>query len=390
MRVPQIITLSPASRTRGVHVAPRERLLHYITSIRDWLPRGHLLSDEAWARRHSAVVKLLWAHVLAVFLFALWTNHDVAHSATEASVLVAAAMASQWGGFGRTMRSAAASFGLISASAMFVHLSGGYIEAHFHFFIMIAVISLYQEWLPFLIAIAYVVIHHALLGIVDPGAVFNNPVAQANPLLWAGIHGAFVLAASLVSLASWRFVEQQSLHDPLTGLPNRALFVDRLDHAMAVAARTGRPLAVMYLDVDEFKKINDTLGHAAGDELLRSISRRLRACLRSGDTPGRLGGDEFAVLLENVAESNAALDVAERIRAAMAEPFELVWPPVDVRLSIGLAVAQVTDTADMIVRGADVAMYAAKRDGGGRVRLFDSTLDWREPVAPVKGAADAA
>lgn len=387
MSAPQIITVPIESRPRRIRGAPLGMLRRYVATAREWLPRGHLLSDEAWATRHRAVVKLLWAHVVGVFIFALWTNHGVVHGATEASVIAAAAVASQWSGFGRTVRSAVASFGLVSASAMLVHLSGGYIEAHFHFFVMIAVISLYQEWLPFLVAIAYVVIHHAVLGVVDPGLVFNNPAAQADPLAWAGIHGAFVLAASLVSMTAWRFVEQQSLHDPLTGLPNRALFSDRLDHAMAVAARTARPLAVMYLDVDDFKKINDTLGHAAGDELLRSIAIRLRSCLRAADTPSRLGGDEFAVLVENVAEPTAALELAERIRTAMAEPFPLASPAVEVRLSIGLAVAQITDTADMIVRGADVAMYAAKREGGGRVRLFDSTLDWREPVVSLGAAS---
>lgn len=384
----QIMNVPPESRARRLRLDALETLTRKVAMIRELLPRGHLLSDEAWARRHRAVVTLLWAHAVAVFVFALLTGYDAIHSALEASVIAGAAMAAQLGGFSRTMRSAAASFGLVSASALFVHLSGGYVEAHFHFFVMIGVISLYQEWLPFIIAIAYVVVHHALLGFADPGAVFNHPAAQANPMLWAAIHGAFVLAASLVSIIAWRFVEQQSLHDPLTGLPNRALFADRLDHAMAVAARTGRPLAVMYLDVDDFKKINDTLGHAAGDELLCSIARRLRGCLRSVDTPSRLGGDEFAVLLENVAEPTAAFEVAERIRAAMAEPFPVASPAVEVRLSIGLAVAQTSDTADMIVRGADAAMYAAKRAGGGRVRLFDPTIDRQEP-AVLLGAASA-
>jgi len=100
-----------------------------------------------------------------------------------------------------------------------------------------------------------------------------------------------------------------------------------------------------------------------------------------------VGGDEFAVLVENVAEPTAALELAERIRTTMAEPFPLASPAVEVRLSIGLAVAQMSDTADIIVRGADVAMYAAKREGGGGVRLFDSTLDWREPVVSLKATS---
>ena len=273
------------------------------------------------------------------------------------------------------VRAAAASFGLVTASAMFVHLSGGFVEAHFHFFVMIAIISLYQDWAPFLVAIGYVVVHHAVLGIVDPDAVFNHPAARANPVVWAGIHGAFVLAASVASLVSWRFVEQQSLHDPLTGLANRALFGERLNHGLGLAARNGRGLAVMYLDVDDFKVINDRFGHAVGDELLRSIAERLKESLRAIDTPARLGGDEFAVLLENLTEPTGAVIAAERVRVAMSEPFTLSTIPVEVKLSIGIAVARVSDDADTVVRGADLAMYAAKRDGGGRVRLFDPTAE---------------
>ena len=386
MSAPEFTSFPIETPQRRPGSLSRADLEAQISTVRELLPRGHLLSDETWARRHRAVVLLLWAHVLAVFVFALFTNHEAVHGAAEASVVAGAAMAAQWGRLGRTMRAAAASFGLVSASAMFVHLSGGYVEAHFHFFVMIGVISLYQEWLPFLVAIAYVVIHHAVLGFINPEAVFNHPAARANPLLWAAIHGGFVLAASLVSIIAWRFVEQQSLHDPLTGLPNRALFGDRLNHALGAAARSGRPLAVMYLDVDKFKRINDTLGHAAGDQLLKNIASRLRGCLRAVDTPSRLGGDEFAVLLEDISEANDAVAVAERIKAAMAEPFPLASPPVQVRLSIGIALAHVADTAEMVVRGADVAMYTAKREGGGRVRLFDPTMA-RGETAAVAAAA---
>lgn len=115
--------------------------------------------------------------------------------------------------------------------------------------------------------------------------------------------------------------------------------------------------------------------------VLSSVARRPRRCLRAVDTPSWLGGDEFAFLLENVAEPTAAFEVAERIRAAVAEPLPVASPVVDVPLSIGLAVAQTSDTLDMIVRGADIAMYTAKRGGSARVPLFYSTMDWREAVA---------
>ena len=363
------------------HAEPRSpspiatALMHVLEQARDLLPRGRPLPAETWARRHRAILVLLWAHVAAVFVFAVLTNHGIPMAVTEASSVAAAALVASWSRWSQRVRAAAASFGLVTASAMFVHLSGGFVEAHFHFFVMIAIISLYQDWAPFLVAIGYVVVHHAVLGIVDPDAVFNHPAARANPVVWAGIHGAFVLAASVASLVSWRFVEQQSLHDPLTGLANRALFGERLNHGLGLAARNGRGLAVMYLDVDDFKVINDRFGHAVGDELLRSIAERLKESLRAIDTPARLGGDEFAVLLENLTEPTGAVIAAERVRVAMSEPFTLSTIPVEVKLSIGIAVARVSDDADTVVRGADLAMYAAKRDGGGRVRLFDPTAE---------------
>ncbi len=134
--------MRPLNVTRGT-------LARYGGQVRDWLPRGRSLPEETWARRHRAVLILLWLHVAAVFLFAPLTGHDALHGATEASVVAAAALAASWRRWSRTMRAAAASFGLVTASAMFVHLSGGYIEAHFHFFVMIGVITLYQDWLPF-------------------------------------------------------------------------------------------------------------------------------------------------------------------------------------------------------------------------------------------------
>ncbi|MEA2536741.1 MAG: diguanylate cyclase [Chloroflexota bacterium] len=372
------IPVIPAARRRARVPTPIvAAAARTIERARDLLPRGRPLPPETWARRHRAILALLWGHVAAVFLFALWTNHGIPIAVSESSTVAVAALVAGWRRWSHRTRAAAASFGLVSASAMFVHLSGGFVEAHFHFFVMIAVISLYQDWGPFLVAIGYVTLHHAVLGLVDPDAVFNHPAARANPVLWAAIHGGFVLAASVASLVSWRFVEQQSLHDPLTGLANRALFEERLNRGLGLSARTGRSLAVMYLDVDDFKTVNDRLGHAAGDELLRMIASRLKAVMRPVDTAARLGGDEFGVLLEDLTESSGAVAIAERIRAAMTEPFRLTPMSVDVKLSIGIALAEVSDTADTVVRGADLAMYAAKRAGGGRVRLFDPAIDHR-------------
>jgi diguanylate cyclase (GGDEF)-like protein/PAS domain S-box-containing protein len=162
----------------------------------------------------------------------------------------------------------------------------------------------------------------------------------------------------------------QAFHDPLTGLANRALFRDRVDHALSRAQRDPRPIAVLFLDLDNFKTINDSLGHPAGDALLQVAATRLGACLRAGDTAARLGGDEFAVLLEQLGDAEDAARLAERILAAFREPWELDGHLLDVSASVGVAIRSDGETAEDVLRNADAAMYHAKGRGRGRWELF--------------------
>lgn len=175
-------------------------------------------------------------------------------------------------------------------------------------------------------------------------------------------------------------LRHQALHDPLTGLPNRVLFVDRLSHALVRRARSEAGLAVMFVDLDDFKEVNDRMGHAVGDELLRLVAIRLRGVLRAEDTACRLGGDEFAFLLEDADTARAEI-VAGRILAALGQPFELGGQTASLSASIGIAArsgaiddASSTVTADELLRDADTAMYAAKALGKGRVRVFDRRM----------------
>ncbi len=164
-----------------------------------------------------------------------------------------------------------------------------------------------------------------------------------------------------------------ALSDPLTGLANRSLFLDRLRHALALHARDMRPVAVVFLDLDDFKAVNDTLGHAAGDELLVRVSERLTGALRSGDTVARLGGDEFAALLEDGGDPREA---AARISAAMAVPFSVAGRTRAVGASTGVVALGAGDAAvgaDELMARADAAMYAAKRAGKGRVVLHGAS-----------------
>ncbi len=161
-----------------------------------------------------------------------------------------------------------------------------------------------------------------------------------------------------------------ALHDPLTKLPNRTLFADRLNQTLQAQGRRAEQAAVLFLDVDDFKSINDRLGHEAGDQLMVAIAGRLRGPLRAIDTPARLGGDEFAVLLER-ADETAAVDVAKRILAAFEPPFSLGGELIGIDVSIGVAISSsLSDTGSELLRRADMAMYAVKANAGSRYEVF--------------------
>jgi diguanylate cyclase (GGDEF)-like protein/PAS domain S-box-containing protein len=185
----------------------------------------------------------------------------------------------------------------------------------------------------------------------------------------------------------------QAFHDSLTGLANRALFRDRVAHALLLAQRARRDLGVIFLDLDDFKRVNDSLGHSQGDQLLMQVAGRLQAAARATDTVARLGGDEFAVLVENVGGHDGCAQVIERLRNAMAEPFLVGGHAVNVRASMGVATSGGEDSADDLLRNADVAMYAAKRTGKGGYKQYDARLHAAamaelETEAALRGAAE--
>lgn len=165
---------------------------------------------------------------------------------------------------------------------------------------------------------------------------------------------------------------RQAFHDPLTGLPNRALFVDRLTHAVALPERRDSVTAVLFLDLDRFKQINDHYGHAAGDQLLVAVGRRLLACLRPADTVARFGGDEFLVLVEDVLDPSAVTQVAERIIAALQQPFAIDGRELRTATSLGIAFNRPGySQPEALMREADVALYQAKAAGRGRFTVFE-------------------
>jgi diguanylate cyclase (GGDEF)-like protein/PAS domain S-box-containing protein len=195
----------------------------------------------------------------------------------------------------------------------------------------------------------------------------------------AAVHGVVVAMrdTSHRRLADEALVHT-ALHDPLTGLPNRALLLDRLGHALARANRNAGQTALLFLDLDNFKVVNDSLGHLAGDLLLIEAAHRLQASVRATDTVARFGGDEFAVLLEDVSDANEAVAKAERLANALRQPLEVDGREVRPDVSIGVSLSSGgSDQPDDLLRRADLAMYQAKSAGKGRCCVFEPSMQAR-------------
>jgi len=200
-------------------------------------------------------------------------------------------------------------------------------------------------------------------------------------------HGLSVLGGLGLAFPSWVIyataerkeaseaeLVRRAFYDPITQLPNRTLFVDRLGRALHRSRVAGAKVAVLFVDLDRFKVVNDSLGHEVGDLLLAGVAERISACVRPGDTVGRLGGDEFTVLLEDVSGEESAIGVAERIREELRLPFVLAGYEVVTGASVGIAVGDADMAAETLLRHADVAMYQAKRRGGSRHEVFDAHM----------------
>ncbi len=489
------------------------RRREWLARTRAALPRGGTMSDRDFATRHRTVLIVLWCHIPAVIAFGLTRGTPFTHLLVEGSVVACfAAAASQPAVFAARMRAALAAVGLLLCSALLVHLSGGSTEMHFHFFVMVGLIALYRDWVPFLVAIGFVALHHAVLGMAQPHTVFQHEAAWNAPWKWALIHAGFVLAASAAQIVSWRVIEDehdrsqrslrrserrfrsliehsldavivttadgtllydsasvervlgypsrphpagsafalvhpedtprveavvasvlgsagstetielrarhedgswrwldarvtnlleqpdvgglvvnfrdvtgkkqledelahQAFHDSLTGLANRALFLDRLEHALARQARTpAETLAVLFVDLDDFKTVNDALGHGPGDRLLREIGSRLRDWSRATDTCARLGGDEFAILIEGLTDEDEATATGNRLLEVLCQPLTVEGTLIVLSASVGIVVSDGTETAEELVRNADLAMFRAKRTGKGRFELYEQAM----------------
>lgn len=217
-------------------------------------------------------------------------------------------------------------------------------------------------------------VHDLEMVLRPPGGRPRVLLAHADPILLAD--GQFLgSVVAMLDVTETKFYAHKAFHDSLTELPNRALLLDRLTQALKSLERRPRILALLFLDLDGFKPVNDLRGHGVGDQLLVEVGARLSECLRPEDTLARMGGDEFILLLDEIEDSTAALKVAQRVTELIAQPFLLEGEEVRISASVGVALTQVSMPPDLLLHQADLAMYSAKRGPKGRCKLFVSELE---------------
>lgn len=327
-----------------------------IDRLRRYVPSGSSLPQTEFDRRHRLLSWLLWLHVPALFVFALLQHAGPAHAVVEASIVALPAALARWVFTSRKQSATIVSLGLVTASAVVVHLSGGYIEAHFHFFVMIVALTLYEDWLAFCIAAGYVLLHHGLLGGLAPDTVFNHMQGIEHPWRWAVVHAAAVAAAGGFAVVSWRLSEDAR--------ERQRLALERTRVAEAQATAVAADLARSNSDLERFAYV------ASHDlsEPLRTISSFLTLLERRHgdrlDTEGREfvgwavdGSRRMQEMIDGLLEvSRAGRDAPQRTEVDLRELTEEVLALLRARLDEAGATVEVGSMPHVCADRAQVAL----------------------------------
>src|SRR3954471_4116928 len=471
-----------------------------------FLPRGSTLPDAVWERRHRIMLLVVALQLAALATAGVTTGTSPQRLAYLLGPILLCGLAAAEPTASRRWRGSMLSFAALYCSAALVALTNGTTEAHFHFFVMVAMLAIYEEWVPYLLAVSFVVVHHGIVGTLAPETVYDHGGAVLSPWAWAGVHAGFIVALCVVNVVCWRLNEEAraggagalertrrseeefrgafedapigvafidldgrfrrvnrrlctltgfmeadfealtvhdqpgtstglfihhagdagafegpfrradgttgwglarrsaipdaagnpthailqlldlsarkraeeelahaATHDPLTGLPNRKHFERAATEALERLS-DGQSVALLFIDIDDFKVINDSLGHSAGDRLLLVVAERLRGLVREPDVLARFGGDEFIILLAN-ADAAQALATADAVREALRVPADLDGERRFVTASVGITLSDRSpSSAGAMIRDGDAAMYQAKANGKDRHVLFDDAL----------------
>ncbi len=319
------------------------------------------------------MTQLLLVTAVAIAAYSALEGYSLWHTLADVGAVAIAGVLAIRTGVSRRVRSLACSFGLLTAAAMGVHVAGGVTEAHFSFFVVVVLLTLYEDWLVFVLAVLYTLVHHGVLGTFAPGDVFADHVA--SPWKWAAIHAVFVAAAGAAGVVAWRLNEDvrrrirdtqdelrdAAMTDSLTGLPNRR----RLTSDLEAAARDPQARLALF-DLDGFKAYNDTFGHLAGDALLTRLGHRLREAVRHFGTAYRLGGDEFCVLVSGE-RSAATIEAAVEALTEYGGAFTIS------NSHGSVALGEEIRTPEDALRIVDQRMYEHKN--GGRRSAGDQSKD---------------
>jgi|SRR5215204_577772 len=203
------------------------------------LPRGRTLPEEVWLRRHRWMTLLVWSQAIMLTTYGLLAGQAIPHSLLEGVPVATCALIAGAGGLPRRARTGAVAIGLLTSSAVLVHLMEGRIEAHFHFFVMVTILATYEEWFPYLMGVGYVVLHHGIAGGLVPASVYDHPAAIEQPWKWAGVHAIFITALGAANIVGWRLNEEVRQQMRRTEGRFRSAF-DQAPIGMAIVTPAGR------------------------------------------------------------------------------------------------------------------------------------------------------